>query len=77
MAPRVPYVPEDIQGEEAEKLKKRRGGDLLELDRILLYSPALASGWNAMFGALRTETTLPETIKEIAICWCGVYAGYC
>lgn len=45
---------------------------MLELDRVLLHNAKLASGWNAMFGAIRSETSLPESIREVAICWVAV-----
>ena len=46
--PRIPYLPADI-AEPAElvaAIRKRRGGELINLDRLLLYSPPVAAGWN-------------------------------
>ena len=55
----VEYVPKDISGHAfIDDLKRRRGGELLNLDRILLHSPNFASGWNHMFGTLRGDTLL-------------------
>jgi len=46
----------------------RRGGELTPLDRLLLHSPPVADGWNALLGAIRTETTLPADVRELVIC---------
>jgi len=35
---------------------------------MLLHSPALARGWNAYLGAVRTELTVPAKLRELAIC---------
>ena len=41
--------PADLVG----AIRKRRGGELLKLDRMLLHSPALAEGWNVYLGKIR------------------------
>jgi hypothetical protein len=66
----VDYVHTDISGLDfIEDLKKRRGGKLLNLDRMLLHSPNFASGWNHLFGTLRGDTVLVnQKFKELAIC---------
>jgi alkylhydroperoxidase family enzyme len=51
---------------------RRPGGKLLNLDRMLLQSPALAQGWDAMFGTIRGKLTLPAKLREIAIMSIGV-----
>ena len=38
--------------------RERRGGTLLNLDRILLYSKGLATGWGSFFGNLRRGLSL-------------------
>ena len=45
--PRIPYVPIDLAEprELVEAIRARRGGQLSHLDRLLLHSPQLASGW--------------------------------
>ena len=45
---------------------------MLNLDRMLLYSPPLAKGWNGFLRAVRTELTLPAKLMEIAICTVAV-----
>lgn len=48
---RLPYVPENPQLENAddqatvERVKERRGGKLIALDRALLHAPPIANGW--------------------------------
>jgi alkylhydroperoxidase family enzyme len=67
--PRVPFVSEDIAEpkEIVDAVRKRRGGKLLALDRLLLHSPPLAAGWNAYLGAVRTQLSLPAKLRELAI----------
>ena len=71
---RLPYIPDDPQmatEEDAaivQRVKERRGGKLIALDKTLLHAPAVANGWNAFLGAIRTQTSLPDSIREIAIC---------
>lgn len=56
--------PEDL----VSAIRARRGGKLLNLDRMLLHSPALALGWNAHLGAVRTSLALPARLRELVIC---------
>jgi alkylhydroperoxidase family enzyme len=51
---------------------RRAGGKLLNLDRMLLQSPAFAQGWNAMFGAIRNKLAVPPRLRELAIMSIGV-----
>jgi alkylhydroperoxidase family enzyme len=49
---RLPYVADDPQMETEEdaaivqRVKDRRGGKLIALDKTLLHAPAVANGWN-------------------------------
>ena len=71
---RLPYIAEDVQMDNeadraiVQRIKHRRGGKLIELDRALLHAPPVASGWNEFLLAVRTQTTLPVSIRESAIC---------
>ncbi|KAL2012992.1 hypothetical protein VTN00DRAFT_517 [Thermoascus crustaceus] len=72
---RLPYVPDPpptSTPEEAEilaRVQARRGErGLLPLDRALLHSFPIANGWNTLFGAVRTQTSLSADIRELAIC---------
>ena len=75
--PRVPPVPEDIAEprELVAAIRARRGGKLLDLDRMLLHSPDLAAGWNAYLGAVRTKLTVPPKLRELAMCAVAVLNG--
>jgi alkylhydroperoxidase family enzyme len=75
--PRIPYVPADIAEPKAivDAVRKRRGGTLLALDRMLLHSPALAAGWNAYLGAVRTQLSLAPKVRELAICGVAALNG--
>ncbi|MFM7568748.1 MAG: carboxymuconolactone decarboxylase family protein, partial [Betaproteobacteria bacterium] len=68
--PRVPYLPADLRepAEIVDAVRARRGGHLLNLDRMLLHSPELARGWNAHLGAVRTKLSVSPRLREIAIC---------
>ncbi|MBM3347061.1 MAG: carboxymuconolactone decarboxylase family protein [Betaproteobacteria bacterium] len=71
--PRVPYLPIDL-AEPADivaPIRKRRGGTLLEPDRVVLHAPEFARGWNAIAQAVRHEMSLPAKLRELAICAVG------
>ena len=72
-SPRLAGAPDD--GPTADLLRIRRGGTLSELDRLLLHSPPVAEGWNAMLGALRGGTTLPADLREAVILRIAVLNG--
>jgi alkylhydroperoxidase family enzyme len=67
----IPYLPDDATAgppDVVDAIRARRaGGKLLNLDRMLLYSPAFAQGWNAMFGAIRGKLSLSPRLRELAI----------
>ena len=75
--PRLPYVPIDLAEPRAivEAVRKRRGGKLSNLDRLLLHSPELASGWNTFLGAVRNRLSLSPRLREIAMCSVAVLNG--
>ncbi|SEA53565.1 Alkylhydroperoxidase family enzyme, contains CxxC motif [Desulfuromusa kysingii] len=68
--PVIPYTPIDIQDprELVASIRSRRGGALLNLDRMLLHSPAFATGWNGFLGTVRNDLNLPPKLRELAIC---------
>lgn len=73
--PRLPYVDDaqlaapGAQAEAAATLRQRRaGGQLLNLDRMLLHSPPLAAGWSALLGAIRGRLSLAADLRELVIC---------
>ena len=72
--PRIPYVPIDL-AEPAPlvaAIRKRRGGELAELDRLLLHSPPLAEGWNFHLGQVRTQLGISPKLRELAMCTVAV-----
>jgi len=74
---RLPYVPAELAepAELIEAIRRRRGGTLLNLDRMLLHSPPLARGWNAFLGEVRTGLEVPATLRELAMCYVAVLNG--
>jgi len=67
---RIDYVDEASPTVDAELLRSiqaRRGGSLLNLDRLLLHSAPLAQGWNALMGAIRSQTLLDGALRELVI----------
>lgn len=67
---RISAVPDaDLQPlDVVEALRKRRGGNLLNLDRMLLNSPNYAVGWNSFLGAVRQGLSLDARLRELVIC---------
>jgi alkylhydroperoxidase family enzyme len=74
---RIPYVPLDLAEpqELVDAIRKRRGGSLLNLDRMLLQSPPFAKGWNAFLGEVRTALDLSPKLRELAMCVVAVLNG--
>ena len=68
--PRIPYVAADLSepADLVQAIRARRGGELIELDRMLLHSPPFAAGWNALLGAVRQRLQLDARLRELAIC---------
>ncbi len=68
--PAIPYQPKDLAEPRdlVAAIRARRGGTLLNLDRMLLHSPPLAQGWNGYLRAVRTELTVSPKLRELAIC---------
>ncbi len=67
---RLEYLPEDVSEPADVVLEmrgKRQGGQLLEIDRILLHAPDFARAWTALAGASRTRSGLPPKLRELAI----------
>jgi len=75
--PRIPYLPHNVSepGELVESIRARRGGSLLNLDRMLLHSPPFASGWNTFLREVRTNLDVSPKLRELAICGVAVLNG--
>ena len=67
----IPYRPPGEQAGPPEIVDairaRRKGGELLNLDRMLLQSPPFAQAWNAMFGTIRGKLAVPPKLRELAI----------
>lgn len=70
----IEYQPQNIKEPEhiVAAIRNRRGGHLLNLDRMLLHSPPFAQGWNYFLGVVRTELSLVPKLRELAICLVAV-----
>lgn len=67
----APEAPREL----VDAILARRGGHLLNLDRMLLRSPAFARGWNAFLGEVRNNLDLSPRLRELAICLVAVLNG--
>ena len=72
----IPYRPDSDAAGPADVVApiraRRPGGKLLNLDRMLLNSPAFAQAWNTMFGTIRQKLAVPAKLRELAIMSIGV-----
>ncbi|KAI1199462.1 AhpD-like protein [Nemania serpens] len=72
---RLPYVPDPpptptpSDAAIVSRITARRAPRPLQpLDLALLHSPEIADGWNSFLGAVRTRSSLPASLRELAIC---------
>jgi alkylhydroperoxidase family enzyme len=74
---RIPYQPLDLTepADIVDAVRARRGGTLLNLDRMLLHSPSFAKGWNAFLREVRTGLALSPKLRELAMCVVAVLNG--
>ncbi|MDD2734650.1 MAG: carboxymuconolactone decarboxylase family protein [Desulfuromonadaceae bacterium] len=72
--PRIQYQSADIDNPQVlvSSIRARRGGALLNLDRMLLHSPPFAKGWNEFLREVRNGLTLAPKLRELAICGVAV-----
>lgn len=75
--PSIPYREAlDAEAEAlAARIRARRGGVLLNLDRMLLHHPFLATGWTELFLRIRRGRFLSDRHRELAICAVGSLTG--
>jgi alkylhydroperoxidase family enzyme len=52
----------------AERIRQERGGRLLNLFRMQLYNPAIASAWLDLGSAVRFKSELDSPTRELEIC---------
>ncbi|KAK5190636.1 hypothetical protein LTR99_003448 [Exophiala xenobiotica] len=73
---RLPYAPKEPPADSPSSVAdiyariaaRRRPRPLIPLDLTLLHSPPVANGYNAFVSALRTETIVPQSLLELAVC---------
>lgn len=74
---RLPLLTDDQVGppDLVASIRQRRGGGLLDLDRLLLHSPAFATGWGELMGRVRGALGLPPLLRELAMCGVAALCG--
>jgi alkylhydroperoxidase family enzyme len=74
---RIPYPdPSRYEREPlADRIKRERGGKILNLYKMLLHSPPIAEGWLTFFTAVRQKGTLSGRHRELAILRIAVLNG--
>jgi len=63
--------PQDL----VDAIRARRGGELLNLDRALLWSEPLARGWNTYLRNVRTGLGASRKLRELGICTVALLTG--
>ena len=75
---RIPAWTPELKPQPAElvdAILALRGGQLINLDRALLWSEPLARGWNTYLKAVRTELPTDRRLRELAICTVALLTG--
>lgn len=74
---RLPLLTNEQVGstELVASIRKRRGGELTGLDRLLLHSPAFATGWGELMGRVRGALDLSPLLRELAMCGVAALTG--
>jgi alkylhydroperoxidase family enzyme len=73
--PRVKLLDESsacVSAHAIQTVKRLRGGELGEIDRLTLHSEAVALGWTHMFVGLASGCSIGIRIREIALLRVGV-----
>ncbi len=75
---RIPEWTPDAKPQPADLVNAilaRRGGQLINLDKALLWSEPLARGWNVYLKAVRSELPTSRKLRELAICTVALLTG--
>ncbi|KAK1059370.1 hypothetical protein LTR74_012681 [Friedmanniomyces endolithicus] len=79
---RIPYAPSTPPSPTPETLAiysriraRRQPRPLIPLDLALLHNPQIADGFNTLMGAIRTQSSFPLALAELAICYVAVLNG--
>lgn len=77
MTTRLPLLTDDQVGppDLVASIRQRRGGALNDLDRLLLHSPAFATGWGEFMGRVRGALQVPPLLRELAMCGVAALTG--
>ena len=65
IAPIIPGTKPELAAQEANIMAER--GRISDLYRVLLNSPPIAHGWEAMLSAVRNKSSLPAGLRELVI----------
>jgi len=73
----IPYQPMDLAEPAGlvAAIRQRRGGQFINLDRMLLHSVPIAEGWNHFIGEIRNNLSLDPKLRELAMCGVAVLNG--
>ena len=73
----IPYQPLDLSepSDLVAEIRKRRGGQLINLDRMLLHSEPFARGWNVFIGNVREKLSLDPRLRELSMCGVAILNG--
>ena len=63
--------PDDL----VQAILNRRGGELINLDKALLWSEPLARGWNVYLKAVRADLPTSWKLRELGICTVALLTG--
>jgi alkylhydroperoxidase family enzyme len=75
--PRLPLSPDDIANPQplVAHFRARHEGRLLEVERMLLHSPILATAWDGFFGGIKSGLLLSARRRELVACAVGSLNG--
>jgi alkylhydroperoxidase family enzyme len=69
--PEQKHQPQDL----VDSILARRGGELINLDRALLWSEPVARGWNVYLKNIRTGLPTSRKLCELGICTVALLTG--
>jgi alkylhydroperoxidase family enzyme len=75
---RIPHWQADLKPQPTdlvEAIRTRRGGKLLNLDHVLLWSEPIARGWNHFMKNVRRDLSASAKQRELAICTVALLTG--
>lgn len=80
---RIPYAPASPPDPSDARVsaiyqriqQRRHPRPLIPLDLALLHNPVIADGYNSFVGAVRSSSSFPQDLAELAICYVAVLNG--